>query len=226
MVTRKYKIMVYMAGVSCLLVLSSLTAHPLPKPEDQEKRLVEAFLLWAQYRQEVRQAPDLEEKKKREKLGQAELWGATAERFLQELRPDFSPGRTQALIVNQYVLDLIQKYQPQKEARLREELDCFRAEDTQRTLKSLANGLSNYQLDYGKYPESGNLNLVKGLSTGQTAVVTFDSTFLDQEGRILDAWGRPLVYRNTGSGTYLLYSVGSNGQDEGGAGDDIQPMKK
>jgi hypothetical protein len=34
--------------------------------------------------------------------------------------------------------------------------------------------------------------------------------------------GRPLVYRPTGSG-YVLYSVGPNGQDDGGRSSDDDP---
>lgn len=39
-----------------------------------------------------------------------------------------------------------------------------------------------------------------------------------------DGWGRPLVYKNLeviGHGKFLLYSLGPNGIDENGSGDDV-----
>lgn len=39
-----------------------------------------------------------------------------------------------------------------------------------------------------------------------------------------DGWERPLIYKNTesnGPHTYMLYSVGPNGVDEHGSGDDV-----
>ena len=41
-------------------------------------------------------------------------------------------------------------------------------------------------------------------------------------GEQVDAWGRPLVYRRLDGGNgYILYSLGANGIDENGAGDDV-----
>jgi hypothetical protein len=40
------------------------------------------------------------------------------------------------------------------------------------------------------------------------------------DGRLLDAWGRALVYRRGEGGRYQLYSVGVNGKDDLGARDD------
>jgi len=44
--------------------------------------------------------------------------------------------------------------------------------------------------------------------------------------RPVDPWGHPYVYRNRGSDKPQMYSVGPNGVDEGGAGDDVsEPVK-
>jgi hypothetical protein len=38
----------------------------------------------------------------------------------------------------------------------------------------------------------------------------------------VDGWGRPLVYRRLDGGNgFILYSLGANGIDENGAGDDV-----
>jgi len=48
-----------------------------------------------------------------------------------------------------------------------------------------------------------------------------DSTRIDtQTGLLLDPWGHPYVYRHKPD-EIMLYSVGPNGADEGGMGDDI-----
>jgi len=39
---------------------------------------------------------------------------------------------------------------------------------------------------------------------------------------VLDGWGRPFIYRTTTDGMPLLYSVGENGIDEQGSGDDLR----
>jgi hypothetical protein len=41
-----------------------------------------------------------------------------------------------------------------------------------------------------------------------------------KDGRILDPWGRPYVYKRTVDGA-LVYSFGPNGRDEEGEGDDV-----
>jgi hypothetical protein len=38
----------------------------------------------------------------------------------------------------------------------------------------------------------------------------------------LDEWGRPFAYSLTSEGGFLLRSVGPNGQDEQGQGDDVR----
>jgi hypothetical protein len=45
-----------------------------------------------------------------------------------------------------------------------------------------------------------------------------------KQNPVVDGWGRDLVYRTSrgsNGSSFLLYSVGPNGEDEGAAGDDI-----
>jgi hypothetical protein len=47
---------------------------------------------------------------------------------------------------------------------------------------------------------------------------------LEMKTRVpLDGWDRPILYKNVAAGAkpFLVYSVGPNGRDEGGSGDDI-----
>jgi hypothetical protein len=70
----------------------------------------------------------------------------------------------------------------------------------------------------GHYPEGlHQLETPAGLPTGSST---------GPDGTPLDPWNRPLIYRVPGelSGNdYDLYSMGPNGLDEGGGGDDILP---
>jgi hypothetical protein len=54
---------------------------------------------------------------------------------------------------------------------------------------------------------------------------------IGQDGEITlrDVWGHALIYRHpsgTPGGSFRLYSVGPNGYDEDGKGDDIEPVVK
>ena len=45
---------------------------------------------------------------------------------------------------------------------------------------------------------------------------------LDTQARLVDGWGRPLIYKNqNGKTLFFIYSAGPNGKDELGHGDDI-----
>jgi hypothetical protein len=60
--------------------------------------------------------------------------------------------------------------------------------------------LKRYQLKYGKYPADLNSLVPEFVST-----VPLDPVD-----------GKPLRYRPNADGTFLLYSVGENGEDDGG----------
>jgi len=73
---------------------------------------------------------------------------------------------------------------------------------TQDMLLSLKVDLTVHRFDHGAYPAT-----LAAIGKGEAA----------------DAWGRGLVYKVTQTG-FQLYSLGPNGVDDGGAGDDILPM--
>lgn len=72
--------------------------------------------------------------------------------------------------------------------------------ETAREIVITAIALKRYQLKYGKYPQD-----LKSLAPEFVAVVPPDP---------ID--GQPLRYRLNGDGTFLLYSIGPDGKDDGG----------
>lgn len=93
---------------------------------------------------------------------------------------------------------------------------------------SLSSSLSLVWLDSKAYPKSGNASMVKTLL--KQPGVQFEKEQLNAAGELLDPWGRPMVYVNPLDGKdakprdlnpFILYSVGPDGRDDKGAGDDI-----
>jgi len=98
-----------------------------------------------------------------------------------------------------------------------------------------------YRLDKGQAPESGNNNLVRALSErtpGGNVYYEMKKSTLDSQGRALDVWGTPLIYRNNREDLgevearklgpareYDIYSCGPNRIDERGEGDDIRSWR-
>ncbi|MFQ5749488.1 MAG: type II secretion system protein GspG, partial [Planctomycetota bacterium] len=85
-------------------------------------------------------------------------------------------------------------------------------------LKRLETGILVFQLEVGRYPG----NLAEIVRPGEN----YPHGYLPQPARgiVPDPWGRDYVYLPpSGNGSYLLYSLGPNGQDEGGKGDDVTP---
>lgn len=82
-------------------------------------------------------------------------------------------------------------------------------------LMRLDTGLMLYSAVNGSYPAS--------LSDLLQPQQDWEDGFLaDRDlGIVADAWGNAFVYKKEGEG-YTLYSVGPNGTDEGGAGDDLK----
>ena len=77
----------------------------------------------------------------------------------------------------------------------------------------LSSGLVIYKVETGAYPDS--------LETLLKPTKDYPNGFLpDRKALPKDPWGRPYRYRRTASG-YRLWSLGPNGKDEGGKGDDI-----
>lgn len=91
------------------------------------------------------------------------------------------------------------------------------------TILKVELGLKRYRIVNNTYPEDGNRNLVFALHLDY---ITFQSQEIG-DGLLLDLWGHPYIYRRYDPGdnlrwhTYVIYSVGPNGIDEDGNGDDI-----
>lgn len=98
-----------------------------------------------------------------------------------------------------------------------------KAEKVKEVIAKAATGLKNYRIDNDAYPEDGNRNLVSALYPNY---VTFESGEIS-DGLLLDPWGYPYIYERYDPGdnlrwhTYVIYSIGPNGVDEDGNGDDI-----
>jgi len=89
------------------------------------------------------------------------------------------------------------------------------------TLQDVSVALKCYETDFGRYPESGNSNLVKAIHLGNIRYPGFTPERLNASGEWLDPWNRPYVYERLEPGGFRLYSIGPNGIDEGGKGDDL-----
>lgn len=153
--------------------------------------------------------------------------GTEAQILINQLRPEFKgPPRARQSEVNQYVLNLVRKYKPDQEPRLRIEFNQLLVINTKVLLETIRAGLEGYIADNGIYPDSGNLNLAKALvSKSDLAHVRLPKSNFDESGRIVDAWGAPTIYERLSATQYSLYSVGPNGKDESGNGDDIKVSK-
>ena len=101
------------------------------------------------------------------------------------------------------------------------------------TISALETAIAMYNGDLGEYPKSDNANLVQALSEdpGSTAWQGPYMEFKQDElsnGELMDPWGKPYVYTSINGGSpehrqhsFDLYSLGPNGKDDGGTGDDI-----
>ena len=91
-----------------------------------------------------------------------------------------------------------------------------------------------YQGDVGVYPPTGNAELVKALTDGGANNSDWLGPYMEfkqdemKDGEAIDSWGQPYIYTSINGGSpthrprsYDLYSIGPNGQDDDGAGDDI-----
>ena len=100
-------------------------------------------------------------------------------------------------------------------------------------IASLETAIAMYEADMGTYPPIGNAELVAAMQEDPKDVhwggpyMEFKEEELEG-GEVLDPWGQPYVYVSVNGGSpqhressYDLCSYGPNGQDDGGAGDDI-----
>jgi len=88
------------------------------------------------------------------------------------------------------------------------------ATKTRESMRQLATAIAVYQMDTGKYPGKLDALLV--------ATKNYPSGFLKQGVLPMDGWGRDFVYELLeGGARYRLSSMGTDGVDQQGAGDDL-----
>lgn len=87
-------------------------------------------------------------------------------------------------------------------------------------VRSIGRFIERYGARENEFPGSGNENMVADLvMVWGRAHSPFDEERV-VANRALDPWGEPYVYRR-GEGSFILYSLGENGRDDQGQGDDI-----
>ena len=101
------------------------------------------------------------------------------------------------------------------------------------TVASLETAIAMYNRDLGAYPPTGNAELVSALQDDPNDVDwagPYDEFKTDElkDGQLVDPWGNPYVYVSVNGGSpqhraksFDLYSLGPNGTDDSGTGDDI-----
>lgn len=96
--------------------------------------------------------------------------------------------------------------------------------NTQAVLRQLRQALAAYQMDTGALPPDGCPHLMEALDgrDGGRKYADFGQMSL-VGGVVADPWGHPIIYRRgTAPGErWILRSVGPDGRDDNGAGDDI-----
>jgi hypothetical protein len=100
---------------------------------------------------------------------------------------------------------------------------------TSAELMDLGIALKAYETDHGRFPPPPNASLVRTLQTigqGRRPYFAFLPEQISPSGELIDAWQKPCVYKfvkatDRGVIAFRLYSLGPNGIDEDGKGDDI-----
>jgi len=100
-------------------------------------------------------------------------------------------------------------------------------------IAALETAIAMYQSDMGDYPPTGNAELVQALIEDPEDV-NWDGPYMEfkqdelKEDQLIDPWGEPYVYVSVNGGSpehrersYDLFSLGPNGEDDGGTTDDI-----
>ena len=91
--------------------------------------------------------------------------------------------------------------------------DKSKAKEAKMAMSQLMNGLSTFESDCGKYPETLD-ELVKPSADCQTWEPI---KFKLKDGKILDPWKNEYIYSKTENGDFSLKSYGKDGK-EGGTG--------
>jgi general secretion pathway protein G len=101
------------------------------------------------------------------------------------------------------------------------------------TIAGLETAIAMYESDMGEYPPSGNSELISALQDDPDDL-DWSGPYMEfkQEdlkgGELMDPWGRPYQYESVNGGapehrtkSFDLWSLGPDGTDDGGTGDDI-----
>lgn len=101
------------------------------------------------------------------------------------------------------------------------------------TIAALETAIAMYESDMGEYPPTGNEALVAALQDDPEDI-DWDGPYMEFKqdelngAQLVDPWGNPYDYLSVNGGapkhrerSYDLWSLGPNGVDDGGAGDDI-----
>ncbi|WP_084090334.1 type II secretion system protein GspG [Andreprevotia lacus] len=87
-------------------------------------------------------------------------------------------------------------------------------------LDKIVDGLEKFRADFGCYPNAGcGLDCLK---SNLRHDMKWKGPYVLSDVDFQDLNGRPVIYRFN-KGTFILYSVGENGVDDNGGGDDIKP---
>ncbi len=89
-------------------------------------------------------------------------------------------------------------------------------------VRTTGQAIDQYFIDSGKAAEGSEASVLRNMTPGYIPRIgELPDGGLDvQTGAVLDVWHRPLVIRFKPEGL-IVYSVGPNGTDEAGLGDDI-----
>ena len=101
------------------------------------------------------------------------------------------------------------------------------------TIAALETAISMYEGDMGEFPPTGNEAMVTALQDDPKNA-DWNGPYMEfkhddlKDKQLLDPWGHPYAYVSVSGGSpkhrehsFDLYSVGPNGTDEDGAGDDL-----
>lgn len=91
-------------------------------------------------------------------------------------------------------------------------------EDTRTLLSAVFRAVDEYLVNAGRLPAADRL---LAMLTAPPAVLSLPATRINPRGEIIDYWGRPIRYLPGEGWSYTVYSVGANGRDENGGGDDF-----
>lgn len=156
----------------------------------------------------------------------AAVAASEAMRLIADLRPDFvAPPISPRAVVFDYVLELAARRQPGVRPKLEAAFAKLQLDDTKAVLHSVWQALEHYRMDRGGFPKSGARDLAAALTDPRMPYIQVPAGTINSAGELLDGWGRPLHYSLTDAGAPVVYSIGPNGRDEGGGGDDVVPPR-